>query len=78
MTHPIKPASDEQISEADTVVLIDTEQPGWQEIVWSAPIGDGLMNSIMLQIVEIAVDSRDQSQVEAARERVSRIKGKPG
>ena len=75
MTHPIKPASDVQIREADTVVLVDNEQPGWQEIVWSAPIGDGLMNSTMLQIVEIAVDSRDRRQVEAARERVGRIKG---
>ena len=75
MTHPIRPASDEDIRAADTVVLVDPEQSGWQEIRWSAAIGAGPMDSTTLQIVEIAVDSRDQNQVVAARERVSRIKG---
>ena len=77
---PVRRASDEDIRTADVLMLVDPEQPGWQEILWSAPIGDGLMNSTMLQVFEIAVDSQDECQVEAARERVSRIKGgtKPG
>ena len=75
MTSPIGSADDEQIREADVLMLVDPEQPRWQELLWSAPIDDGAMISTTLKIIEIAVDSRDQSQVEAARERVGRIKG---
>ena len=75
MNREIKPASDEDILAADVLVLVDPEQSSWQQLAWSAPIGDGPMESTTLQVIEIAVDSRDESQVEAARERVSRIKG---
>ena len=72
--------TDEDIKAADGLVLVDRSRSDWQELLWSAAIGAGMMSSITLQIVEIAVDSRDEKQVEAARHRVSGIKSgsKPG
>jgi len=66
--------TDADIHAADGVVLIDPQQPDWQELLWSASIGDGAITSMTLQIVEIAVDSRNHGAVTAARQRVRRIK----
>jgi hypothetical protein len=72
--------TDADIQAADGLVLIDPQQPDWQEFLWSAPIGDGAITSMTLKILEIAVDSRNQSEVRSAQHRVRRIKGgkKPG
>ncbi len=67
--------TDADIHAADGLVLVDPQQPDWQELLWSASIGDGAITSMTLQIVEIAVDSRNQSELGAARGRVRRIKG---
>ena len=66
--------TDEDIKNADGLMLVDPEHEDWQTLLWSAPIGDGMASSITMRIVEIAVDSRDEDQVELARQRVSRIK----
>ena len=73
MTSPIGSADDEQIRVAPIVQLIDHEHPGWLELAWNVAIAEEATDSTT-QIAEIPVDSQDQSQVEAARERVSRIK----
>jgi hypothetical protein len=67
--------TDAEIQAADGLALVDPARPDWQELLWSAPIGDGAITSMTLQIVEIAVDSRNQSEIGAARGRVRRIKG---
>jgi hypothetical protein len=66
--------SDEDIRTADGLMLVDPDQPDWQRLLWSAPIADGMATSMMMRIVEIAVDSRDESQIEAARRRVGKLK----
>lgn len=66
--------TDEDIRTADGLVLVDPSRSEWQELLWSAPIGDGQASSLTLRIVEIGVDSRDETQVETARERVTRVK----
>ena len=78
MTREIKKVGDEQIREADVLMLVDPDRADWQQLLWSAAIDDGSGNSAMMKIVEIAVDSRDRGQIEAARERVRRVKGNPG
>jgi hypothetical protein len=65
---------DEQIRAADGVVLVDPDLPGWQEVVWSAEIKAFAPTSMLLQIIEIAVEARDAQQVGAARQRVRRLK----
>ena len=75
MTHEIKRVSDEDIQAADIVMLVDPGQSGWQQLVWSTPVGGRTQESTTLQMVEIPVDSQNESQVEAARQRVSAIKG---
>ena len=74
MTSPIRPVDDDQIRAAHIVQLIDQEHPGWLELAWNVAIAEETTNSTT-QIAEIPVDSRDQGQVEAARERVGRLKG---
>ena len=69
--------SDADIQTADGVVLIDPQEPDWQELLWSASIGDGAITSMTLKIVDIAVDSRNDSEIAAARRRVRRIKASP-
>lgn len=66
--------TDAEIQAADGLALIDPARPDWQELLWSAPIGDGKITSMTLMIVEIAVDSRSENEIEAARRRVRRIK----
>ena len=66
--------TDEDIKSADSLVLVDSTHPEWQEMLWGVAIGDGMGTSLTLQIVEIGVDSQDESQIEAARQRISRIK----
>jgi hypothetical protein len=66
--------TDADIQAADGLVLIDPQQPDWQELLWSTPIGDGKITSMTLKIVDIAVDSRNDSEIAAARRRVRRIK----
>ncbi len=56
-------------------MLIDPQQPDWQELLWSAPIGDGAITSMTLKILEIAVDSRNPSEIGGAQDRVRRLKG---
>lgn len=65
--------SDEDIRNADGLMLVDPNAD-WQKLLWSAPIGDSMASSITMRIVEIAVDSRDERQIEAARRRVGGIK----
>jgi hypothetical protein len=67
---------DEQIRAADGLVLVDPNQPGWQQVLWSAKIKAGAPTSMLLQIVEIAVDARDAQQIQAARQRVRKLKDK--
>ena len=74
MTSPIRPVDDDKIRAAHIVQLIDHEHPGWLELAWNVAIAEETTNSKLLRIAEIPVDSRDQSQVKAARERVSKIK----
>lgn len=66
--------NDEQIRAADGVVLIDPDQPGWQQVLWSAEIKALSPTSMLLQIIEIAVNARDAQQIQAARHRVLRLK----
>jgi hypothetical protein len=66
--------TDADIQAADGLVLIDPQQPDWQELLWSASIGDGAITSMTLQIVEIAVDSRNEGEVRTARLRVQQVK----
>ena len=75
MSRPIDSRSDEEILAADVLMLVDPAEPGWQQLVWSAAINDDTANSDTMEIIEIPVDSRDEEQVESARERVSRLKG---
>ena len=75
MTREISPVGDAEIRAADVLVLVDPRHPGWQRLLWSTEITDGMRDSATLEIVEITVDSRVDSQVEAERKRVSRIKG---
>ena len=74
MTSPIRPVDDDEIRAAHIVQLIDQEHPGWLELAWNVAIAEETANSTVLRIAEIPIDSRDQSQVKAARERVSKIK----
>ena len=64
-----------QIAWEDDLVLIDPLQPDWQELLWSAPIGDGAITSMTLKIVEIVVDRRNPSEVRGAQDRVRQLKG---
>lgn len=66
--------TDAEIQAADGVVLVDPQHPDWQELLYSAPIGDGALTSMTLQITEIAVDRHNREQVRAAQQRVRRIK----
>jgi hypothetical protein len=66
--------TDEQIRAADGVVLIDPNQPGWQQVLWSAEIKSFSPTSMLLQIIEIAVNARDAQQLQAARQRVLKLK----
>jgi hypothetical protein len=75
MNQPIDSRSDEELLAADVLLLVDPDEPGWQQLLWSAAIDDDAANSATMEIVEIAVDSRDERQVEAAHARVSRLKG---
>ena len=75
MKRPIDALRDEEILAADVLMLVDPDQPGWQQLLWSAAIDNDTANSATMEIVEIAVDSRDERQVEAARARVRRLKG---
>jgi hypothetical protein len=65
---------DEQIQAADGVVLVDPNHPGWQQVVFSAEIKSLSPTSMLLQIIEIAVDAGDEQQVRAARQRVRKLK----
>jgi hypothetical protein len=66
--------TDAEIQAADGLVLVDPQHPDWQELLYSAPIGDGANTSMTLQIAEIAVDRHNREQVRAAQQRVRRIK----
>jgi hypothetical protein len=56
------------------VVLIDPNQPGWQLVLWSAGIKACAPTSMLLQIDEIAVDARETQQIQAARQRIRKLK----
>ena len=77
MNRPIDSRSDEEILAADVLMLVDPDQPGWQQLLWSAAIDDDAANSATMEIIEIPVNSQDKEQVEVARERVNRLKGEP-
>jgi len=66
--------TDAELQSADGLVLVDPRKPDWQELLWSAEISDAAATSMMLRIIEIAVDSRNEKEVRAARQRVRRIK----
>lgn len=74
MGQPIQSRSDDEIRAADVLLLIDPNQPGWQQLLWSTESDDADRDQPTVEIVEIPVNSRDESQVEAARERVNRLK----
>lgn len=67
--------TDAEILAADGLVLVDPQKSEWQEVLWSAEIGEGAITSMTLKILEIAVDSGRSSEIVAARDRVRRIKG---
>ena len=66
--------SDDDIRTADGLVLVDPDRADWQRLLWSTPISEETMTSVMLRIVEISVNSAEESEIEAARVRVAAIK----
>jgi len=66
--------SDQQIREADGLVLIDPDRPDWQQVLWTAEIGSDKSSSLNMKIVEIPVDSQDDGEIEAVRRRVAQLK----
>ena len=59
MTRETSQVRDDQIRAADVLVLVDSDVPDWQQLLWSTAIDDGSGNSSTMKIVEIPVDSRD-------------------
>ena len=74
MGRPIQSRSDDEIRAADVLLLGDPDQPRWQQLLWSMESDDAERDAATMEIVEIPVNSRDESQVEAVRERVNRLK----